>query len=383
MICNVKKIGFCFGMAKNKRVLFLTPTLNVGGAERQMVTVAVHLKQMGVDVEFLVYSNEDFYSSVLSANNIKVHWRNLPSHFDRIIKVRQFIRRGSYDVVISFLEVANFLNNISVLGFKKKRWKVITGERSSHEKIFKGIRGKLFCSFMRLSDCIVCNSNVARQMWLSHYPKYKDKLKVIYNTVEISKVSSEYVPKINGRLNIVVAATLYSIKNPVNVVKALMLMSDEERQKIHIDWYGRVPTINTFDNQKAYKDTIHLIKQNGLEDTLCIHEPTDRIHDKMNEADVVALFSFLEGLPNTIVEGMALGKPIIMSHVSDYDVLVDDSNGFLCNQADPLSIKETILKAADLQIVRLIEMGEMSKKKSDCLFADKVNDMIWLDLLGV
>jgi glycosyltransferase involved in cell wall biosynthesis len=38
----------------------------------------------------------------------------------------------------------------------------------------------------------------------------------------------------------------------------------------------------------------------------------------MYESDVVALVSKLEGLPNTVCEGMALGKPIIMTRVFRY-----------------------------------------------------------------
>lgn len=370
-------------MAYNKRVLFLAPSLNVGGAERQMVTIAIRLKDLGVDVEFLVYSDEDFYSRKLSENNITVHWMNLPNYLNRIISVRRFIRKGGFDAVISFLEVANFLNNISALGVRKRKWKIITGERSTHEKIFKGLRGRLFCEFMRFSDYIVCNSNRARDMWLDHYPEYESKLRVIYNTVDIAQSSSIYVPKTDNRLNIVVAATLYDIKNPVNLVKALGLMSDDEREKIHIDWYGRVPSLNTFDHHAAYNETMRLIESNKLYNTISIHEPTNVIHDKMNQSDVVALFSFLEGLPNTIAEGMVIGKPIIMSRVSDYDVLVDENNGFLCDPADPVSIRNAIVKASDLSVDRLIEMGNESKIKAGKLFSGNVNDGIWLDLLSI
>lgn len=370
-------------MKSRKRILFITPTLSSGGAERQMVNLAVRFKHLGTDVEFLVYSNEDFYSHILTENGIKIHWMNLPKHFDRIIKVRRFIRGGGYDAVISFLEVANFLNNVSALGFRRKSWKTITGERSSHEKVFQGKRAKLFCRFMRFSDVIVCNSNNARQMWIKHYPQYANKLSVIYNTVVIPQLTSAYRPKAGNRLNIVIAATLYDIKNPVNVIKALGLMTEAERKKVHIDWYGRVPELHTFDNQVSYKESLHLIEQYKLKGTITILDPTTDIYNKMNEADVVALFSLLEGLPNTIAEGMMIGKPIIMSCVSDYNQFVNDKNGFLCDPADPTSIKDAILKAASLTDIELFEMGKQSKLKAEQLFSEQINDHIWSDLLNL
>ena len=64
----------------------------------------------------------------------------------------------------------------------------------------------------------------------------------------------------------------------------------------------------------------------------------------MNAADFVALFSYVEGLPNAICEALALGKPIIMTRVSDYCSLVSD-NVFLCETPEPLSIATSLKNA--------------------------------------
>lgn len=218
---------------------------------------------------------------------------------------------------------------------------------------------------------------------MRYYPRYKDKLRVIYNIVTVPEITSAYLPLRNNRLNIIVVATLYDIKNPVNLVKALALMSDAEREKIHVDWYGKIPSLGSFDHQKAYHETIGLIERHGLSDIIEIHEPTRNIHDRMNEADVVALFSMLEGLPNVIAEGMMIGKPIIMSHVSDYSCFVDEGNGFLCDQENPESIKNAILQATTLTVGELCEMGAQSKDKAARLFSEQANGKKWLDLLEV
>src|SRR5690606_3863798 len=147
----------------------------------------------------------------------------------------------------------------------------------------------------------------AKEMWVEHYPRYKNKFKVIYNPVILPSITSDYFPKRNGKLHIVVAASYQYLKNPIGVVKAIMLMTDEEKNSIKIDWYGRKDVTNV--DTRAYDEAVYLIKRNNLEDVITLNEPIRDIANKMYEADFVGLFSELEGLPNAICEGMMLSKP--------------------------------------------------------------------------
>jgi len=45
---------------QNMKLLLLIPSLGSGGAERQLVTLAVLFKRKGLDVEFLIY-RKDFF----------------------------------------------------------------------------------------------------------------------------------------------------------------------------------------------------------------------------------------------------------------------------------------------------------------------------------
>lgn len=360
-----------------KRILFLSPNFGSGGAERQIVTVASLFKDKGHDVEFLCYSEGNFYEHILKAKGIRVHWIILPNYFKRMMRVRSFIRKGGYDVVVSFLETPCFLNNFAAVGGKK--WKVITGERNSKEYFFKTKKGKIFAWFQRYSDAIVCNSENARNMWVKYYPQYENKLKVIYNTVTLQPVSMEYIPKRNGRLHMVVAASYQYLKNPIGVVNALALMSDDERSRIRIDWYGKKEV--TSGDTRAYDEAIELIEQHGLGDVIALHEDTKEIHDRMHEADMVGLFSSVEGLPNAICEGMSLGKPVIMSKVSDYDVLIDESNGFLCDWDNSESIKNVLIEASSLTVEELRQMGECSEQKAKILFSNEAIIDKWIELI--
>lgn len=359
------------------RILFLTPNLGSGGAERQMVTVACLLKDAGYEVEFLCYAKGDFYEPILKEKGITIHWHVLPNYVKRMFYVRRFIRRGRYDAVISFLETPNFLNNFAAVG--GKRWKVITGERSAQKRTFLSKKGKVFCWFQRYADYIVCNSENAKQMWMRYYPQYAGKLITIYNSVSLQSVTTHYMPKRDGRLHVVVAASYQYLKNIIGVIKALALLNEEEREKLRVDWYGRKEVSKG--DTKAYDESMSTIERTGLQNVISLHEDTTAIHNRMNEADVIALFSKYEGLPNAICEGMVLGKPIIMTRVSDYNILIDESNGFLCDWDKTESIKEVLIKIAELPKEELLAMGESSKRKATELFGKDYILTKWINVL--
>lgn len=348
------------------RILFLAANLCSGGAERQMVTVACLLKERGHDVTVYCYDSADFYAEILRQANIPIVWDLTPnSYLKRIIRVRGFVRKGHFDAVISFLETCNLLNDISAIG--GKTWKVITGERSAKEAFFQSRRGRIFSWFQRYTDYIVCNSQNASHLWKKYYPGFSDKLFVIYNCVTLGKIDTEYVPIRNGRTHFLVAATYQYLKNPLGLAEALSQMTTEEKNNIVVDWYGRKEI--AVGDDRAYNDVKHSIEQHNISNIFRLHEDTKDIANLMFQADVVMLLSKFEGLPNVICESMTIGKPIIMSRVSDYSVLVDDSNGLLCDWDKPETIKDSMLKMASFNERRLLEMGNSSKSKAEQLFS--------------
>lgn len=360
------------------KILCLIDGLGSGGAQRQMVGLLKMLDKRGFEVELLCYHKEEFFAEELREIGIPIFWKISKSNVGRIMTIRKFIRGGHYDVVISFLTVPNFLNCVAAIGGRD--WKVITGERNSQSDIFRSFRGKLFAWFQRYSDTIVCNSNNASKMWAHFYPAYRRKLMTIYNKINLGLVNSEYIPKRGNRLHIVVAASYDNYrKNPYGLINAINLMTDEEKECINVNWYGEKNV--SIGGTKTYDECLQLIRQYDLEQTIHLEGPVRDIINEMNRADVVALVSSVEGLPNTICEGMMLGKPVLMTKVSDFEILVDESNGFLCDWDKPESIKDALIDAIGKSREQLIELGRNSKEKAIALFSEEHIVNSWVKLI--
>lgn len=348
------------------KILFLIDNLGSGGAQRQVVTLSRCLTARGYEVSVLIYAEGDFFESQVRENGVYVIKLSATNYFKRIWAVRKAIHQGGYDVVISFLNTPNFLNNLSAIS-RHRKWKVITSERSNKEEMMRSRRGRIFGWFQRYSDALVCNSHNAEAMWLRYYPQYKNKLYTIYNAVEILHCDTHYIPRRNGKLHLVVAASYQYLKNPIGLIRAVALMDPYSQEQLQVDWYGRL-YVSDIEKDLAYQEALTLIHKHRLSDIIHLHESTKEIHSKMKEADFVGLFSQLEGLPNVICEGMSLSKPIIMSRVSDYNILVDDRNGFLCDGDNELSIKDALEKVLQLTTDQILDMGANSYSRAQKLF---------------
>ena len=361
------------------KILFLIDNLGSGGAQRQVVTLSHYLTDRGYKVSVLTYAEGDFFESQVRGNGVRLIKLTATKHIKRIFAVRKAIHQGGYDAVISFLDTPNFLNNISAIS-RHRKWKVITSERSNKEAMLHSRKGRICGWFQRYSDALVCNSHNAEAMWLRHYPQYKDKMHTIYNAVEVPKGDTQYIPKRNGQLHLVIAASYQYLKNPIGLISAVALMDPSSQERLRVDWYGQT-YVSNLEKDLAYQEALSLIREHRLSKIIHLHEPTKEINRMMKEADFVGLFSQLEGLPNTICEGMMLGKPIIMSRVSDYNVLVDKHNGFLCDWDNELSIKEALENALQLTTDKILDMGANSYTKAQKLFDPSKITRQWEQLI--
>lgn len=114
-----------------KHLLFFISGLGSGGAQRQIVELAVGFKGMGYNVRFLIYQKKwsEFYYQYIVNHGIEIDGIYEDNYLKRIYKVRRYIRSHKFDVVIAFLEAPSFMAELS--GFPSRKWKLIVGERSA------------------------------------------------------------------------------------------------------------------------------------------------------------------------------------------------------------------------------------------------------------
>jgi hypothetical protein len=342
------------------KILLFIDSLGSGGAQRQMVELALGFKEKGLDVSFLTYHNLNFFKSQLG-NDISVETIIEPNYIKRILKIRKYIRKNNFNAVISFLSGPCFISSIAT--FPCKNWKLIVGERSSNPVILKSLKGRAFRYMHFFADFVVANSYANIDMVKKANPFLSSKkCKVIYNIVDLNKwtIDEKYVPYKNDKLNIIVASSHQYLKNFNVLIEGVKLLTKEEHNKLQIDWYGEV-----LDN--SYEDSITKIENYNLKGVFNLYQPTNQIHEKMRGYDVVGLFSFYEGLPNAVCEGMAASKFVIASNVSDNQKLLN-SLDFIIDPNNPVSVTQILRKLLKFDKDLIHETGKNNRIKAEKLF---------------
>ena len=99
--------------------------------------------------------------------------------------------------------------------------------------------------------------------------------------------------------------------------------------------------------------------------TRLIHQgPTSDVRSAIRMADVVVLPSYREGLPKTILEAMAMEKPVIVTDVAGCRDTISPSfpsNGYLCRAKDPVSLAEKMEAMIQLSSDERRKMGEIGR----------------------
>ena len=361
-----------------KKIILFIDNLGPGGAQRQVANVAVLLKKAGYDTSVLVYQDIPFYKPILDENDISVSLVESKNNVSRIRNIRKYLNKSGAYAVIAFLATPCFVACVSKIGHKK--WKLITTERSAKLATFTSRKFKFYNKFERFADAKVGNSHNAIRMWQKYYPQYNDKYSVIYNHIMVPDeyLSCEHEYKAEGKVRLSVAASYQTLKNPLAVIEAVNMLSDEQKNVLKLDWYGRAEI--TTGNTEVYDAAVRLIKEYNLEKCISLNDETNEIYKIMTESDAVGLFSTVEGLPNTICEAMTIGRPVVMSKVSDYDVLVTD-NGYLCDPNSVESIKDALVKLIDTPKEELERMGRASREKAKDLFSGEAITRQWIDII--
>lgn len=102
------------------------------------------------------------------------------------------------------------------------------------------------------------------------------------------------------------------------------------------------------------------------------HGFTDNMKSYYSMADCVVLPSYREGTSKTLLEALAMGKPIITTDTPGCrETVVENENGFLCKVKDPSSLLDAMERFMALEPQKRLTMGKYSRTKAELEFDEK------------
>lgn len=361
------------------KCLLIIDSLGSGGAERQCVVLAIALRQSGNKVAVFGYTEGDHFLAQLTSESIDYKLIAGNNPIRRILLFRRKIKEYNPDVIFAFLQTSSFLAEISSVPVKP--WKLIVSERTDITNM-SSLKLKIFLQFHRFADFITANSENGTNALISKAPFLRKKIHTIYNGLDLERFNpvENYSP--NKRKVLVVVSSHQVNKNAKNLILALKNMKDSDNPMLPVTyWYGSDVSYVTGIPCNTYLSTKKLIQDCQLETDFFLRDPVVDIENVYRMADALILPSFFEGLPNAVCEAMASGLPILMSEISDNEILTK-GNGRCFNPYSVNSIEEVIKWFVSLDENEIRQMRLVSRKKAEIYFPKEKMVQSYLQLLS-
>lgn len=336
-----------------KTTLFLTRSLDRGGAERQLVVLAKGLARRGHAVVVVVFFGGGVYETELAEAGVRVinlgkkgRW-DILSFLNRLMRL---LRKERPAMLHSYLGVPNIL--ATVLKPLLPGTRIVWGVRASnvdlsHYDWLSRLAYSLECRLARFADCIIANSCAGKRYAVGNgFPE--GKIVVIPNGINTEYFRFDH----EGRGRVRAEWGIDEDKILVGLVARLDPMKDHPT---FLDAASRIARehhdvcfVCVGDGSEDY---VELVKQQaktlGLSDRVIWAGARDNMPAVYSAMDIVSSSSIGEGFSNTIAEAMACEVPCVVTDVGDSAFIVGDA-GCVVKPGDGAALAAAIQKLSDL-----------------------------------
>ncbi len=165
------------------------------------------------------------------------------------------------------------------------------------------------------------------------------------------------LPQPKARIVVVVTARMLYDKGIAEFIAAAGILKEKWQDKATFLLAGDIDLANPAGIPEA------VIKASLIDDYLCWIGYSKNVQQLLIDADIACLPSYREGLPKSLIEAMAVGRPIVTTNVPGCRECVDEGvNGFLVPAKDATSLASALERLLADEHLRA-KMGEQSREK--------------------
>jgi glycosyltransferase involved in cell wall biosynthesis len=289
-----------------KRLMIIVPMLHQGGFERVCADTVKLLKDK-YEIYLVVFNSQDMIYDVSGANFIDINLgaldgkiQKLVQVFRRAVKISQLQRKLKIDVCYSFGRTANLANVLT----NSKAKKIVSCHSFAEVQIVNEMK-----LIINRSDKVICCSKAMKQEIEQHYSVNSDKIVAVWNPCDIQgirekgqcKIPVEYQNFFNSDDKVITTMGREDdVKGYWHLIKAFKRVNEMlPDTKLVIVGEGSF---------KEYKD---MASNLGINDRVLFTGVQKNPFPFLKASDVYVLSSLSEGLPNSLVEALAIELPIV------------------------------------------------------------------------
>lgn len=313
------------------KILCHINSLGKGGAERVMATLIDKFIENGHEIVLAtVWTADNEYTVSDKVHRIHVGLTDSDMDKSRVTKftlrykgLKAAIDKTKPNVIISFTRNANYRALLAATG---SGIPVIVSERNNPFTSYPGRKNKLMVeAIYRLSGAIVCQTEMAKSYFSE---KLKERTVIIENPINERYLS--VIPADHRDKRIVTSGRLNRVKNHRMLLEAMAQVHDKYPEYT-CEIYGTAEGDSTEGELREYIET------NGMSDYAYLMGNSDKLDEDIRTASMFVMTSNHEGMPNSLIEAMAMGIPVITTDCpagACRQIVERDDSGLIVNVGD-------------------------------------------------
>lgn len=210
----------------------------------------------------------------------------------------------------------------------------------------------------RLSTRIIANSATLKDLHVDRYGVHPGRISVVHSGVDPIFFQSD-IGQRGKEPTVLFVGRLAKEKDPFTLLEAFKLSLEkipEARLKI-------------LGNGRLHKKILAYVKFNEIGSRVSVIPGVKDVRPFLREAWLFAMTSVQEAFPNSILEAMSSGLPIVATKVGGIpEMVVHGETGFLCEPRDVLGISEALVALLQNEQER-ISMGSKGRLRIQSKFS--------------
>ncbi|MBE7011638.1 MAG: glycosyltransferase family 4 protein [Ruminococcaceae bacterium] len=328
------------------KILFFITNISYGGAEKMMTAVANKMAEEH-DITFLAFKGNDIMQPL--SDKIKYIYDPLSNKKNklisiplRILSLRKYIKQEKFDLAVAFLHPTHYMLTIAAKGTDTK---VLLSERGDPSKkkikyhsnpvmnFFMKVALRGIFLILQTADGYVFQTTQARDCYSKRSQK---KSCVIPNPIPDKNIPDRYEGE--RKKTIVNVARMELVQKRQDVLIKVFELLDEKYDEYELLLYGGGP-----DEEKIRE----IAEKSPKKDKIRFMGVSKTVLEDIRDDGVFVLSSDYEGIPNALLEAMAVGLPCVSTDCSPGGarlLINDGENGLIVKRGDSESLAAAIEK---------------------------------------
>jgi len=322
------------------KILHIITSLRIGGAEKLMVDLLPKLRDLGNEVELLLFDGvRTEFMEQLEGVGVKIHTEKVGGSVyapRNIFYIRHFINQ--FDIVHTHNTAPQLFAPLAKILAFGSDVKLITTEHNTTNRrrdkcFFKILDRWMYSKYAK----IICISNQAEINLRRYLDDWSTNICTIFNGIDLTKFSNNTNEKLqsNEGITVTMVAAFRKQKDQQTLIRAFSLLPVNFRLQLVGD--GDIELI------ERNKD---LTRRYNLSTRVVFMGMRTDIPAILHSSDIIVLSSHYEGLSLSSLEGMMSGRPFVASDVEGLHEIVD-GYGLLFPHGDAQALADIILKLSE------------------------------------